>query len=124
MHHRPNNSFKPKPLRGSAALAASPGHRPFKIIGIAMQVHLFRGPGRVFGFTSDLSGANLPPQFAPWSHFKSVEMRQGEPMAGVDVDECLADLETFGMHVTDAHVRIPSKQCSKANARRLFVADS
>jgi hypothetical protein len=54
----------------------------FKIIGIAMQVHLFRGPGRVFGFTSDLSGANLPPQFAPWSHFKSVEMRHYVAMAG------------------------------------------
>jgi len=71
-----------------------------------MQVHLFRGPGRVFGFTSDRSGANLPPQFAPWSYFMSVEMRQGEPMTGVDVDECLADMEAFGVHVTDAHVRI------------------
>lgn len=71
-----------------------------------MQVHLFRGPGRVFGFTRDLSGANLPAQFAPWTHFKSVEMQQGQTMPGVDVGECLADLETFGVHVTDAHVRI------------------
>ncbi len=78
----------------------------FKIVDTTMQVHLFRGPGRVFGFTADLSGANLPAQFAPWSHFMSVEMRQGEPMAGVEVDECLADMETFGVHVTDAHVRI------------------
>ena len=71
-----------------------------------MQVHLFRGPDRIFGFTSDLSGANLPPQFAPWSHFKTVEMQHGESMPGVDVAECLADLEAFGVHVTDAHVRI------------------
>jgi hypothetical protein len=27
-------------------------------------------------------------------------------MPGVDVAECLADLEEFGVHVTDAHVRI------------------
>jgi hypothetical protein len=27
-------------------------------------------------------------------------------MAGVEVDECLADMQTFGVHVTDAHVRI------------------
>jgi hypothetical protein len=71
-----------------------------------MQVHLFRGPGRVFGFTGDLSGANLPSQFAPWAHFKTVEMQRDEPMPGVDVAECLADLEEFGVHVTDAHVRI------------------
>jgi hypothetical protein len=71
-----------------------------------MQVHLFRGPGRVFGFTADPAGANLPAQFAPWSHFKSVEMRPGEPMPGVEVDECLADMAAFGVHLTDAHVRI------------------
>ena len=33
-------------------------------------------------------------------------MQPGHPMPGVDVDECLGDLETFGVHVTDAHVRI------------------
>lgn len=71
-----------------------------------MQVHMFRGPGRVFGFTCDNSGANLPPLFAPWTHFKTIEMHQGESMPGVDVAECIADLEAFGVHVTDAHVRI------------------
>jgi len=71
-----------------------------------MQVYLFRGPGRVFGFTGDQAGANLPSRFAPWAHFKSVDMQQGEPMPGVDVDECLADIAAFGVHVTDAHVRI------------------
>jgi hypothetical protein len=81
-----------------------------------MQVHLFRGPDRVFGFTGDSSGENLPPQFAPWSHFKTVEMKQGESMPGVNVVECLADLETFGVHVTDAHVRITG-QAVPRNAR-------
>jgi|GEM_PF-433600 len=71
-----------------------------------MQVHLFRGPGRIFAFTADQTGANLPGRFAPWTLFKSVDMHAGEPMPGVDVDECLADMGTFGIHVTDAHVRI------------------
>jgi hypothetical protein len=70
---------------------------------------LFRGLGRVFAFTGDSSGTNLPQQFSPWSHFKTVEIRQGEPMPGVDVAECLADLEAFGIHITDAHVRITER---------------
>jgi hypothetical protein len=76
------------------------------IEGVSMQVHLFRGAGRIFGFTGDASGANLPAQFAPWAPFKSVEMKSGEAMPGVEVADCLADLEAFGVHVTDAHVRI------------------
>jgi hypothetical protein len=28
------------------------------------------------------------------------------PIRGVDVNDCLRDLETYGVHVTDAHVRI------------------
>lgn len=71
-----------------------------------MQVHLFRGPDRIFGFSQDQSGTNLPQQFAPWTHFKTVEMREGESVPGVDVAECLQDLGTYGVHITDAHVRI------------------
>lgn len=80
-----------------------------------MQVHLFRGPDRVFGFTADPSGANLPPQFAPWSLFKTVEMQRDQPMPGVDVVECLSDLESFNVHVTDAHIRI-TEQAVKVDA--------
>jgi hypothetical protein len=71
-----------------------------------MQVHIFRGPGRVFGFTAEPSGANLPSKYAPWTAFKVIEMLKGEQTPGVDVDECLHDLEKFGMHITDGHVRI------------------
>ena len=72
-----------------------------------MMVHIFRGPGRVFGCTADASGANLPAKFAPWTAFKSIELsRDGEPVPGVDKDECLDDIEAHGFHVTDAHVRI------------------
>jgi hypothetical protein len=71
-----------------------------------MQVHIFRGPGRIFGFTADGSGDNLPPQYRPWTAFKTLEMTKGQATPGVNVDECLDDIETFGFHLTDAHVRI------------------
>jgi hypothetical protein len=71
-----------------------------------MQVHLFSGPGRVFGFTLDATGANLPVQYAPWSAFKTLEMTRGEAVPGVNTGECLDDIERFGYHLTDAHVRI------------------
>lgn len=72
-----------------------------------MLIHLFKGPGRVFGFTEDATGANLPSQFAPWSTFRSMELtRDGEPNPNFDIRECLDDIEKYGFHLTDAHVRI------------------
>ena len=71
-----------------------------------MQVHIFRGPGRVFGFTTEQSGANLPSKYAPWVPVKTVELKKSEHMPGVDVDDCLSDMETYGLHITDAHARI------------------
>lgn len=81
-----------------------------------MQVHIFRGPGRIFAFTADATGANLPARYAPWTVFKAVEMLAGEAMPGVRVDECLQDLERFGVHITDAHARI-TEQTLGHNAR-------
>ncbi|ASL45307.1 hypothetical protein bAD24_I17695 [Burkholderia sp. AD24] len=71
-----------------------------------MLLHLFRGPGRVFGFTADASGANLPAKFAPWAPFKSVELSRDHATPGVNSAECLDDIAQHGFHITDAHVRI------------------
>jgi hypothetical protein len=71
-----------------------------------MNVHIFKGEGRVFGCTADSDGSKLPPRYGPWTHFKSVELVRGQSQPGVDVDECLDDIERYGLHVTDAHVRI------------------
>ena len=71
-----------------------------------MKVHIFRGPGRVFGFTQDAAAANLPERYAPWSAFKTIDMYTDEPQGGVDVNACLDDIAAFGFHLTDAHVRI------------------
>ena len=37
-------------------------------------------------------------------------------MPGVEVDECLRDLEVFGVHVTDAHARITEDALSNSGA--------
>jgi hypothetical protein len=72
-----------------------------------MLVHIFRGPGRVFGFTEDATGANLPSRFSPWAAFKSIELtRGGEPKPGVNASDCLDDIEKHGFYISDAHVRI------------------
>jgi len=71
-----------------------------------MLIHIFRGPGRVFGFTVDPEGANLPSRYAPWMPFKSLDMHRDEPHAGVDVNSCLDDIDAYGLHLTDAHERI------------------
>lgn len=71
-----------------------------------MLVHTFRGPGRIFGFTAQADGANLPAAYAPWTAFKTIEIHPDEPHAGVDPNACLADIEAHGFHLTDAHARI------------------
>ncbi|MBA5605005.1 hypothetical protein H3H36_06460 [Duganella sp. FT3S] len=71
-----------------------------------MQIHIFRGPGRVFGFTLAPTGDNLPGKYAPWTAFKTIELNRHAHTPGVDANECLDDIETYGVHVTDAHVRI------------------
>ncbi|HEY5409793.1 MAG TPA: hypothetical protein VIJ94_03595 [Caulobacteraceae bacterium] len=71
-----------------------------------MQVHGFRGQDRIFGFTEHAAAENLPARFGPWAPFKVLEMVRGQAMPGVNVEECLDDLEAHGFHITDAHVRI------------------
>ncbi len=44
--------------------------------------------------------------YAPWTAFKTVELQNDIPTPGVDVNDCLRDLEAYGVHITDAHVRI------------------
>ncbi len=71
-----------------------------------MHVHVFKGPGRVFCVTADQAGANLPARFGPWEVFRSIELERGGTQPGLNVEECLDDLEAHGLHLTDAHVRI------------------
>ena len=74
-----------------------------------MKVHAFRADGRVFGFTRDAAGANLPSGYGDWTAFKTLELERGAAQPGVDVEECLDDIDRFGFHLTDAHVRITDR---------------
>ena len=70
-------------------------------------VHAFRGRERVFGFTLDEGGANLPAVHGPWAPFKTIELHRDEPHQGVESGECLDDIAQYGFHLTAAHRRIP-----------------
>lgn len=78
-----------------------------------MLVHLFRGPGRVFAVTADQDGSNLPGKYAPWQFIKTIEIERGQPTPGLNVEECLTDLEVNAIHVTDAHVRITDEAIAR-----------
>jgi hypothetical protein len=67
------------------------------------------GPDRIFGFTAYCDGTNLPSQYAPWTAFKTIDLTRGTTQAGVNVTECLDDIEKHGFHLTDAHVRITER---------------
>ena len=71
-----------------------------------MKVHLFRGTGRVFGVTADATGGNLPSQYGPWNAFKEITLARDVTTPGINAGECLDDIEKYGFHITDAHVRI------------------
>ncbi|MCE4554681.1 hypothetical protein [Pelomonas cellulosilytica] len=71
-----------------------------------MQLFIFRGSGRIFGVTENSDASNLPEKYAPWVSFKALDLHRGEKAPGLNVEECLDDIETYGLHVTDAHVRI------------------
>ena len=86
-----------------------------------MQFHFFRGTGRVFAATESSDAATLPKPYGPWTHFKTLDLVEGQRQPGVDVAECLDDIKRFGLHVTDAHVRITDEALSKdqeGSARR------
>src|SRR3984957_4922897 len=70
------------------------------------RVHVLRGQDRVFGFTLDQQGTNLPRQYGPWTTFKTIELHNDEPYQGVDVSVCLEDISKYGFHLTAAHKRI------------------
>src|ERR1700733_9565690 len=69
-------------------------------------VHVLRGQDRVFGFTLDEQGTNLPRQYGPWTAFRTIELYHDEPYQGVDVSACLDDISKYGFHLTAAHRRI------------------
>ncbi|WP_432814404.1 hypothetical protein [Sphingorhabdus sp.] len=65
-----------------------------------MQVHVFKGKGKVYGFTLDATGANLPASHGPWTPSKSIDMQRGEtPRIAVNTDAALDNIEKHGFHL-------------------------
>jgi hypothetical protein len=60
------------------------------------KVHVLRGQDRVFGFTLDEQGTNLPRQYGPWTAFKTIELYHDEPYQGVDVTICWTTSASMG----------------------------
>ena len=77
-----------------------------------MMIHIFRSIDRIYACTQESSGSNLPRKFEPWTTFKSLELQRGQAQPGLNVDECLDDIERYGVHVTKAHVRITEQALS------------
>jgi hypothetical protein len=71
-----------------------------------MLVEVFRGTGRIFAVIETGGVDRLPERYGPWMHFKAIELIRGQTQPGLNVEECLDDIERHGIHVTDAHVRI------------------
>lgn len=74
-----------------------------------MPIYSFRGRDRVFGFVGEDADARLPAVYGPWTRFKSFELKRGDVNDNFDVNECLDDIEKYGFHLTDAHVRITDR---------------
>ncbi|WP_216840625.1 patatin-like phospholipase family protein [Dyella sp. S184] len=86
------------------------------------RVHVLRGQDRVFGFTLDEQGTNLPRQYGPWITFKTIELHHDEPYQGVDVSACLDDISKHGFHLTAAHKRITHLALESEQAAHKNVA--
>ncbi len=70
-----------------------------------MKVYVFSGPKRVFGFTEDVDGANLPTQQGLWKSFGELDMNRGEtPRIAVNTDEALDDIERQGYHLVQTKI--------------------
>jgi len=77
-----------------------------------MKIYVFRGIDRYYACTGESDGSNLPEKFGPWEAFKSLELDRGQVQAGLNVDECLDDIEKYGIHMTKAHVRVTEQAFS------------
>lgn len=69
-----------------------------------MIVHVFEGKSNSYGFTTDVTGSNLPAALGQWKAFRTLDLERGQKRIAVDVDEAIADIESKGYHVAQAKV--------------------
>ena len=65
-----------------------------------MKCHVFLGKSGKVAVTDNQDGASLPPQFAPWTHEKSIEIDADDgPRIGADSSEIVEDIQRNGFHI-------------------------
>lgn len=80
-----------------------------------VDVHIFKSESDsdVYGLTLERSGDNLPPDKAPWTYFRDIQIIEGQfaPRVGVEDEDfeeaALAALESDGFYLTRARHPIP-----------------
>jgi|tagenome__1003787_1003787.scaffolds.fasta_scaffold20104194_2 hypothetical protein len=61
---------------------------------------------KLYGFTADATGANLPSENGPWILFKSLKMNAGEKgRIGVDTDAVLMGISDRGYYLSAAELK-------------------
>lgn len=66
-----------------------------------MQVHVFKGLGKWYGFTADRTGMNLPAAQGPWAFVRTEDMDRGEnPRVAVSTEDVLTGIAALGYFVT------------------------
>jgi hypothetical protein len=69
-----------------------------------MNVYVLKGSEDYFGFTDDVSGANLPAEFGPWAFQKQIDLQRDQPRISVDVNEASDEIKAKGWHVNRANI--------------------
>jgi len=74
-----------------------------------MRVHVFSSEqsSKLFGFTPDQKGQNLPGAQGPWRYFKSVDLSSGgADLIGESKANIQSGIEINGFHIAGAEIRV------------------
>lgn len=70
-----------------------------------MQVEVYVGDSGCFAVVPQGGSAKLPVAEGPWGKLKDLDLAQdGEARAGLDVGQCLEDIERQGYHISEVRL--------------------
>jgi len=77
-------------------------------------IHVFKGAGSNYGFTTDPTGSNLPADKGPWTRVRDIEMNRGDgERIGVNSDDVLDAVERDRAYVASVSIQITDKPPDK-----------
>jgi len=78
------------------------------------RIHVFKGAGNDYGFTSDPDGNNLPADKATWHHVRDIDINRGDGTClGVNSDYVLDAIERGDAYITTIRVLDTDKLLQK-----------